>query len=434
MPSADLPTVPSVPGAVVGLAEQHAREVQWLDQAAFVFADDPDDVLDFFEWDRTFGVRSDGGQLVGANTTYSLKLSLPTGELGQDVVQVPMAGLSWVSVHPGYRRRGVLSAMVRHHLHEVHARGEEAVSGLHASEAGIYGRFSYGLATVAYAVTLGRGAGLRDLPEGPGSDAADADARLRVTFQTADFDQHGKVITELFADACRSRPGMVEPTTALAREGIRMTARQLEKDEPIRLLLAERDGEPVGYALVRRTMKWTDFNPAGETTVFRLVAKDLVTERRLVRAATDFDLTSKAEVYRVPTDSPLLTWLVDSRSVKPVRLDELWLRIVDVDRALAARGYGQPVDVVLAVTDEVCPWNAGSWRLVGGPQGATCERTDDAADLSLDVRELGAALPGGSTLAAAHRAGLVQEHRAGAVGRLSAAMRSAVEPATTLGF
>ena len=430
MPSADLPTVPSVPGAVVALEEQHAREVLWIDQAAFVFADDPGDVLDFFEWDRTFGVRSDDGQLVGANTSFSLRLSLPTGELGQDVVQVPMAGLSWVSVHPGYRRRGVLSAMIRHHLHEVHARGEEAVSGLHASEAAIYGRFGYGLATVGYVVTLGRGTGLRELSTG--SDVADEG--LRVTFQTADFDQHGKVITGLYADACRSRAGMVEPTAALARQGIRMTARQLEKDEPIRLLLAERDGEPVGFALVRRSMKWTDFSPAGETTVYQLAANDLVTERRLLRAATDFDLTSRSQVLRVPTDSPLLTWLVDSRSVKPVRLDELWLRIVDVDRALAARGYGQPVDVVLAVTDEVCPWNAGSWRLVGGPQGATCEPTDGAPDLSLDVRELGAALAGGSTLAAAHRAGLVQEHTAGAVVRLSAAMRSAVEPATTQGF
>ena len=74
------------------------------------------------------------------------------------------------------------------------------------------------------------------------------------------------------------------------------------------------------------------------------------------------------------------------------------------------------------------------WRLVGGPDGATCERTDDAPDLTLDVRELGAALPGGATLAAAGAAGLVQEHTPGALARLSAAMRSAIEPATTYGF
>jgi hypothetical protein len=49
-------------------------------------------------------------------------------------------------------------------------------------------------------------------------------------------------------------------------------------------------------------------------------------------------------------------------------------------------------------------------------------RTDDAADLALDVRELGAAYLGGTRLAALAAAGLVSESRPGAVGRLSTAM------------
>ncbi|WP_426566276.1 GNAT family N-acetyltransferase [Angustibacter sp. McL0619] len=438
MPSAELPAVPSVAGSVVALTQEHAADVLWLDQAAFVSPDDPGHQMDFFEWDRTFGVRSGDGQLVGANTAYSLKVSLPTAERGERVVQVPMAGLSWVSVHPGYRRRGVLSAMMRHHLHEVHARGAEPVAGLHASEAAIYGRFGYGLATVGYVVTLGRGATLRPLPgDGPGTGTGtpdSADDGLRLTFFTADFDQHGKVVADLYTQDCLRRPGMVDRTPALTRDMMRMTELQLQKDEPVRLLLAERDGEPVGYALLRRSMSWKDSSFDGTTRVFDLAASDRATEHRLWQAVSDFDLTTRTQVYRVPTDSPLLTWLVDARSVRPTRTDELWLRVVDVDRALSARGYAMPVDVVLSVTDEVCPWNAGSWRLVGGPDGASCERTDAAPDLSLDVRELGAALPGGSTLAAARTAGLVREHTSGAVGRLSAAMRSAVEPATTFGF
>ena len=60
------------------------------------------------------------------------------------------------------------------------------------------------------------------------------------------------------------------------------------------------------------------------------------------------------------------------RTVAPTRTDELWLRVVDLDRALTARGYSDDVDVVIAVTDDVCPWNAGRFRLTGGRDGAMC--------------------------------------------------------------
>lgn len=413
------------PFTVVPLGPDQRDEVLWVDQAAFVFPDDPGDTLDFFEWDRTFGVRVDDGELVGVNTTFSLRLTLPAGELGTSTTVVPMAGLTWVSVHPGHRRRGVLSTMIRHHLHDLHERGAEPISGLHASESSIYGRFGYGLATTGFQVRLGRGLALRDLP---GSD----DVQLR--FATADPGRHTELVADVHTQACARRPGMVDRGAALTRDLLTMTPRQLERDEPLRLLVAERDGRPTGYAVLRRTMSWQDGSPDGSTTVFEIAAVDRESEHRLWRAVADFDLTSSTKAWRVPPDSALLHWLVDSRSVKPVRQDELWLRVVDVDRALAARGYGMDIDVALAVTDDLCPWNAGTWRLRGGPDGATCERTDDAPEVSLDVCELGSVLAGGVTLTSLEAAALAQGHRPGVLHRLSAAMRSAVEPATTYGF
>jgi predicted acetyltransferase len=133
-------------------------------------------------------------------------------------------------------------------------------------------------------------------------------------------------------------------------------------------------------------------------------------------------------------DDPLLTLLVDTRAAQAQRRDGLWLRLVDVDRALGQRTYAGDVDVVLALTDELCPWNARRWRLSGGPQGATCSPTTDDADLALDVRDLGAAYVGGVSLAALAAAGLVTELTAGAVARLSMALRGAVEPASSFMF
>ncbi len=125
-----------------------------------------------------------------------------------------------------------------------------------------------------------------------------------------------------------------------------------------------------------------------------------------------------------PADDPLLYQLHDSRRARVRVVDNLWVRIIDLPGALARRAYSSPVDVVLEVTDELLPANAGRWRLrAGGPGGgADCARTDEPADIALDVRELGAAYLGGTRLAALAAAGLVAELRPGAVGSLSTAM------------
>jgi hypothetical protein len=109
---------------------------------------------------------------------------------------------------------------------------------------------------------------------------------------------------------------------------------------------------------------------------------------------------------------------------------------VDLPAALAARGYGAPLDVVLEVEDAFCPWNAGRWRLVSaGPGGAvSCVRTEDPADLALTARELGAAYLGGVALTSLAGAGLVRELRTGALAEASRAFAGDVAPWLPHGF
>src|SRR5690606_21704075 len=86
-------------------------------------------------------------------------LTVP-GPLG-DLTRIPVSGLTWVAVHPGHRRWGLLTRMLRDPLHGVHETGAAAVAGLHASETGISGRFGYGTASMDIQLNLGRGADLR---------------------------------------------------------------------------------------------------------------------------------------------------------------------------------------------------------------------------------------------------------------------------------
>ena len=82
----------------------------------------------------------DGDRIVGGAGAFTYRMSVPGGGL------VPAAGVTVVGVLPTHRRRGALTAMMKAQLEDCRARGD-LVAYLWASEATIYGRFGYGLAS-----------------------------------------------------------------------------------------------------------------------------------------------------------------------------------------------------------------------------------------------------------------------------------------------
>jgi predicted acetyltransferase len=205
-------------------------------------------------------------------------------------------------------------------------------------------------------------------------------------------------------------------------------AEERQGRSPLRCLLAaDGDGDGVrGYALYRSTPRWEEGTvlPDGVIDVWELIAADPAAGAALWRDLLSRDLVGSVTADLRPADDPLLYQLHDPRRARVRLADNLWVRIIDLPTALGRRAYSCPVDVVLEVTDGLLPANAGRWRLrAAGPGGAAdCARTDEAADIALDVRELGAAYLGGTRLAALAAAGLISELRPGAVGRLSTAM------------
>jgi predicted acetyltransferase len=206
---------------------------------------------------------------------------------------------------------------------------------------------------------------------------------------------------------------------------------------PLRCLLAEDDSGPRGYALYSANDTWDGSLPSNVLSVRELMAADDAVSAVLWTDLLTRDLTSEFRLDRRPVDDPLQFQLADPRRARSKLTDALWVRLTDVPRALAGRRYSSPVDVVIEVRDEILPSNAGRWRLTtageadagrGWGLAATCEpaaRPDPvtgAADLSLDVRELGAAYLGGTPLVTLAGAGLVTELRPGAVRQLSTAM------------
>ncbi|WP_192796749.1 GNAT family N-acetyltransferase [Serinicoccus kebangsaanensis] len=354
----------------------------------------------------------------------------PAGELQR----VPMDGLTFVSVHPDARRRGVLRAMMTDHLHRVHDRGECAVAGLHASESAIYGRFGYGCASVEAKLTLGRGTELK----APAALAAEADA-VTTHVVTLDGEPALAVLHEAHLACAGTTLGTVTRPEALAQRWFAFTDHPKARGskEPQRLLLARRDGQVSGYAVFRRESRWEAGSPAGEVSVAELGARDDATLLALARRLVDLDLTARTTFWSRPVDDPVAWWSGGPRGGGMQLFDALWIRLVDVPRALAERGYacGAPVDLVLEVTDEVCPWNSGRWRLqIDGDGRAEVSGTGAEPDVVTPVAALGAAYLSGRTLLSQVSTLGVTERAPGAVRALSRAMRADREPVPAIGF
>ena len=182
------------------------------------------------------------------------------------------------------------------------------------------------------------------------------------------------------------------------------------------VLLLELDGEPAGYALYRVFTKFEAGSSVGHVDVIEALADGAVATRELWRVLLEMDWMATLKAYLLPIDHPLLQQLRYPRRMKMRIGDGLWVRLVDVGAALSARAYGGEGPVVFEVEDAFLPENTGRWRLAGGK----AERTDEAADLALDVGELGAAYLGGFTFGELLRAGLVRELTEGGAARADA--------------
>ena len=193
-------------------------------------------------------------------------------------------------------------------------------------------------------------------------------------------------------------------------------------------VVAEDDAGVRGFMRYNVKPDWTDSHDDGTLNIFRLMSTDPAAHAALWRYALTFDLMTKVKWFNAPIDDPIQLWLEYPRHATRQFEDALYVRVLDLPSAIAARTFGTEYDVVVDVADSRFPDNAGRWRIAGGPEGATCERTTDPASLSLDIRLLGAAYLGDASLHDFARAGWVEELRPGSIAALDAAWRTDIAP------
>jgi predicted acetyltransferase len=348
----------------------------------------------------------DDGRAIATAAAFAFGMTIPGGQL-------PTGGVTWVGVLPSHRRRGILTELMRRQLNDLHDRGEP-LAALWASESAIYGRFGYGSA--APALTLNAktaGFRLRDNPDPVGSVRLVEREEARETFPP------------IFEQVRPMRVGMLTRTQDMW-DVYRLADEEFMRHGagPKFYALYERDGAAEGYATYRIKLNWEQGVPQGELRVIEAIANGPIATRELWRFLFSVDLVSTVDVWLFDPGSPLFLSVLDVRQLAPRLSDGLWLRLVDVEAALGARSYADGEPVVLEVTDALCPWNDGRYRV----DGAGAERTGDAADLRLDVADLASAYLGAFDFERLADALRVEELQPGAVVRASALFRTPRPP------
>lgn len=352
-----------------------------------------------YDLDRTWAAVDDG-KICGSTRTFPSRLRLPGG------ADLPVSCLTQVTVLPTHTRRGHLSRLMKAQLDAAVEAGE-AASLLIAAEWKIYGRFGYGPYSwwTAYEVDSNRA---QVVGEPVGSS------------ELTTVEDYDKAAETVFAGAQAQWPGCIERDEGRRQmiDGVDSNP-YFEKDKTT-VWVVHRDpaGEPDGVLQYTVKDKWEGMAPLSTIEVQDMAYLSPVAERELWRYLVDVDLVATVTA-ETNSASVVRHAFADGRHVQ-VRgqWDHIWARILDVPRCLTSRSYLTADRLVLEVEDPFMG-RGGRFVLDAGPEGATCEPTTDAADVTLPIDDLGAVWLGGTDLRRLAVQGRITEQTDGATDRLA---------------
>ncbi|MFP5021231.1 GNAT family N-acetyltransferase [Pseudonocardia phyllosphaerae] len=350
--------------------------------------------------EHTLGVFTTGGELAGTAYSFPSRLTVPGG------ARIPAAAVSGVGVRADRTREGRLGALMWAQLSAAAGRGDAAAM-LRASETAIYERYGYGIASRSDEVAVRAHPQWR--PEAPGGG----------TVRMVGADDELGPVAALHERLAGQRPGAITRT----RRWWRRVATPAEGADAYRGAAVHL---PTGSERIDDgclddadgLVAWglTEAHRPGRRDT--LLVHDLwgatpSVVTALWRFVTGIDLIEGVVARHRPRDENLDLVLADPRAVTVTSggRDELWLRILDVPAALAARTWAPDGEIVLRVHDPLFDDRSGTWRL--GPDGPS-PAAGAVPDLETGVAALAMAYLGDRTPSELVAAGRWAEHTDGA--------------------
>jgi predicted acetyltransferase len=376
---------------------------------------DPSRTLAAFDESRAHTplIPTDAPQVVATFRSFPQELTVVGGRT------VAADAISNVTVSPTHRRRGLLTRMMAHDLTAAKDRGD-VVATLIAAEYPIYGRYGFGPATCTteWTVDVPR-TGLDPRWSGP------ADGGRVDLVDGAAVRALGPALHDRLRHA---QPGAVSRDERWWRVNTGDLRTSSSWTEPFYAVYRSAAGEIEGLVSYEADDSWQMKQPQNTADVNWLIATTPAAERALWHYLCSIDWITKVKSgWRAPDDL-LPHFFPDPRAVGvTTQADWLWVRILDVVRALEARTYAGTGTLVLEVVDRD-GFADGRYRLDAGPDGASCVPASEDGDLVVEASDLAALWLGDESAVRLGALGRVREQRKGAAFVADALLRTSRRP------
>ena len=368
-----------------------------------------DNIRPVYEFDRSLAAY-EGASLAANIGVWSLdKLSIPGGML-------PASGLSLCAVSPCYQGGGLFRQMMSRQLQDMRDRGE-ALTILFAEEGGIYDRYGYGPATYGAVLKL-----QRHHAEFRASPPADS-GRLRLVSREQAIAAWGRV------DDCvmKHRPGVNNKRSVQwAMEPLIFGQGGDDLSERFYLQFEGDDGIQ-GYVFYQIGYSRAFGVTSSKLYIDGLMATTPMAYTALWRYFFELSLIDEIQAARRPVEEPVLWMLADPQRINRQVYNMMWVRLLDVVKALEARSYLCESRIIIELTGEEKKGDRRVYELDASPDGARCAVSNKTPDVHMSIAELSALYMGGVSAGMLHEAGRLDGNRE-AVMRLDHIFRSEVAP------
>ena len=332
------------------------------------FGDGPDNLVASVTRPEWTLCAFDGGRLVSSFSTIPFTMRA-------NATALPIGGVSAVGTLPEYRRRGLVRRIMTQAFADMRDEGR-SVAALWASQAAIYQRFGYAMASVlrSYAV---------DTVDIDFHDGDDGDSRIERLDVASGYDPIKDVYVRFVAD----RMGYLHRARAL---WLHNAFEEREADGPVHIALSHGASGPDGYAVYTLREGKRD-HPARSQ---ELIVRDLAwlspsAYRSLWMFFKRHDLVGRVRWNNAPSDDPAIEYFLEPRLLDARDGEGFWLRLVDVAAALRGRGWTTDGEISLTVRDDsLAPWNTGNYRLTVSDGVADVTSCAGVTDIQLSVKAL----------------------------------------------
>jgi len=315
-------------------------------------------------------------------------------------VDSPVAGVSFVGTLPVFRRMGCLRKVHARHFELLHEKGERPISILFASQAAIYQRYGYAVVSTQNSYDLEPG---------------------HIKFKSLKHLNDAGKLTQLHEDEAEILDNIYRQFTAfktgyLIRDKFKWETGVL--NPPINpetvhdKIVYEEDGVPLGYVVYTVEPHFNKFGLVHRISIRDMAWLSISAYYGIWNYFTNMDLSHNIHWMQVPVDDPMPHLHLEPRRLNIKSSNGFLARIVDLETAIAMRGYNEDGELIFKIVDDdMCPWNNGKWHMEISNGKGTIKRTNKEADFSMSINSFAMILFGQISTTRAMRMGVLDVMR-----------------------